>query len=106
MNIKKFSEHVRECAQCNGVTEVELMCRAGKVIASNISYAGVHSLKDGDAVLLTDTLDFIKANEWSGRVMVNDELVPCCPDCGALNGQAHSVSCGCLALLVRGGRAS
>jgi len=106
MNIKKFSEHVRECAQCNGVAEVDLMCRAGKVLASNISYAGVHSLQSGDAALLTDTLDYVKANEWAGRTMVNDELVPSCPDCGALNGQAHSVNCGCQSLLVRGGRQS
>lgn len=101
MNIKKFVEHVRECAQCNGVGEVELMCRSGKVIASNISYAGVHSLKDGDAVLLTDTLDFIKANEFKWGNEGNS-----CADCGAENGQAHSVNCMVKSLLVRGGRSA
>lgn len=103
MNIKKFSDHVRECAQCNGVAEVEQMCRAGKVIASNISYAGVRALEQNDATLLTDAIAYIKANEWAGRSMVNDELVKVCPDCGAQEGQAHSVSCANDNLQRRGG---
>ena len=102
MNIKKFQEHVRECATCNGVGEVNLMCRAGQTLASNISYAGIRSLQEGDAALLKDALAYVKANEWAGRAMVNDELVAVCPDCGAQKGQAHSVNCGCESLLERG----
>ncbi len=106
MNIKKFAEHMRECAACNGQGEVDQLCRTGKVMASNISYAGVRSLQDGDATLLTDAIDYVKANEWAGRMMVNGELVACCPDCGAQKGQQHSVNCACDSLLVRGGKRS
>jgi hypothetical protein len=52
--------------------------------------------------LLTDALDFIAYNEFTGGV--NGEEWARCLDCGAGDGEQHSERCRWLALMKRSGR--